>query len=278
MSAFMALVLTPVATVAHPQPPLALQFETVMHAGQGYGHNGDGCLLAQQELKANPVISHIWFDKPGSRLAQTNVQLRHPDPQPNLTFIGLFDEKPPTEIDIDDDAGKIRCETEPLPPTFCKNGSRVCPQTFGDFGSLNAFTSVLGMWYYNTSFFKKSSAEEVWQFEWTKLTRIPLKNGTIVAKNVTRNYTYTLDAAQRPDGTRPLRRFQWTQSIPLEPALPIHRDCFIFDYTTGYKAGPIDPARWKAPSGVVCQNGSTTSAAPFVERKTMMPRAFGPRE
>ena len=101
----------------------------------------------------------------------------------------------------------------------------------------------------------------MWQWSWTQATKIPV-NGTIVVMNVTRNYTYTLaDAASaRPDGTRPLFRFEWTQSIPLRPALPVHRDCFLFDYTLGYAPGPIDAARWLPPPGVTCQNGSLAAA------------------
>lgn len=184
-----------------------------------------------------------------------------------MTFVGLFDVKPPTEIDIEN----AWCETEPLPPTFCKNGSKVCPQTFGNFGfGLNAFTSVLGMWYYNTTLVASTPDAEDWQFEWVKPTRIPLKNGTVVTMNVTRNYTYTVSIAPQPDGSRPLLRYQWTQSIPLQPALPIHRDCFVFDYTTAYKAGPIDAARWKAPAGVTCSNGSSATASSLIRRKDLM--------
>ena len=254
------LLLAAARSAAHPQPQLTLQFSTSIHAAQGYGHDGDGCIIAEQQLKEAPVVSKVWFDKPGSRLAQTNPGWQRPDPRPNLTFIGLYDEKPPTEIDIEN----TWCETEPLPPGICKNGSKTCPPTFGDFGfGLNAFTSVLGMWYYNTTLLRRSPASEDWQLEWTLPTRIPLKNGTIVTLNVTRNYTYTVSTTPQPDGSRPLLRYQWTQSIPLEPALPVHRDCFIFDYQTAYKAGPIDAARWKAPPGVQCRNGSTSSASPF---------------
>ena len=71
------------------------------------------------------------------------------------------------------------CTTEPLPPTFCQNGSRVCPQTFGDFGSLNAFTSILGMFYYNTSLLAGPGAPpsppgtELWQWESVIATKVP---------------------------------------------------------------------------------------------------------
>merc|ERR1719201_3353347 len=78
-----------------------------------------------------------------------------------------------------------------------------------------------------------------------------------------RNDTYTLadTAHAHSDGTRPLHRFVWTQSIPLEPALPVHRDCFVFDYTTNYIPGPIDPGRWRPPPGVVCHNDSVASTS-----------------
>ena len=51
----------------------------------------------------------------------------------------------------------------------------------------------------------------------------------------------------------------WTQSIPLLPALPVHRDCFLFDYSHDYVPGPIDPARWLPPPGVKIQNGSVAA-------------------
>ena len=282
---FVLCTLSALAVASHTQPPLALQFEAKIHAAQGFGHDGDGCVLAERQLAQAPVVSQVWFDAPGKRLAQENTELRPIDPRPNLTVIGRFDDRPPTEIDVDVIGGKLWCETEPLPPSFCANGSRTCPPKFGDFGSLNAFTSiraklesprdrthsalvshhplpsaatgVLGMYYYNTSLFHSGVDSEVWQWEWVNPTLIPV-NGSVILMNVTRNFTYTVSTSRRADGTRPLLRFQWTQSIPLRPALPVHRDCFIFDYTTAYKAGPITSARFEGPAGVTCQNRSAS--------------------
>ena len=236
------------------QPTPTLQFQTTMHVAQGFGHDGDGCLIAAARLRSEPTVSRVWFDAPGKRLAQTNLELVRPDTQPNLTFVGLFASNPPTEIDINNARGQVECQTEPLPPGICRNGSRACAPTFGGWGSLNAFTSVLGMYYLNTSFLAHASDADLWQWEWVKPTLIKLKNGSVVTLNVTRNFTYWVSRRQLADGTRPLMRYQWTQSIPLRPALPVHRDCFIFDYSTGYVPGPIDPARWRAPPGITCQN------------------------
>mmetsp|Transcript_23419 Transcript_23419/g.61308 ORF Transcript_23419/g.61308 Transcript_23419/m.61308 type:complete len:295 (+) Transcript_23419:35-919(+) len=244
------------AAVPRRQPALALRFVAEMHIGEGYGHDGDGCELAEAQLADSPVISKVWFDAPGHRLAQTNPGLQHPDPNPDLTVIGLYDKTPPTEIDIDTVGGTVECQTEPLPPAICKNGSRTCVPSFGDFGSLNAFTSILGMFYYNTTLLERTGDTEVWQWESVIPTKIPV-NGSVAVFNVTRNYTYTLSAQPDPEGGgRRLLRFQWTQSIPLRPdtkAHPVHRDCFVFDYRTAYSAGPIPPSRWAGPTGVKCQ-------------------------
>ena len=250
------------AAPAHPQPPLTLQFSTTMRVAQGWGHDGDGCLAAEAALAKSPVISRIWFDKPGQRLAQTNPGLRLPDPTPNLTVIGLYATTPPTELDLDTRTYGPICDTEPLPDVYCNNGSRTCPPVFGDFGfgHLNALTSVLGSNYYNTTLLTKQKGADIWQCSWTNPTEV-LVNGTIKVINITRNYSYTLAnaASARPDGTRPLHRFVWTQSIPLLPALPVHRDCFLFDYSQDYVPGAIDPARWLPPPGVKCQNGSVAA-------------------
>ena len=192
--------------------------------------------------------------------------MRRPNPQPNLTVIGLYAVVPPTEYVLDVRTYGPICDTEPLPDKYCANGSRTCPPVFGDFGfgHLNALTSVLGSNYYNTTLLESRPKQgvEVWQWEWTLPTKIPV-NGSIHIMNVTRNYTYTLadTAHAHSDGTRPLHRFVWTQSIPLEPALPVHRDCFVFDYTTNYIPGPIDPGRWGPPPGVVCHNDSVASTS-----------------
>ena len=105
----------PDARQRHAQPPLVLEFFSEMHIGQGYGHDGDGCVLAAFALQSSPVVSEVWFDAPGSRLAQTNTQLEHVDPYPNLTVIGRFDEAPPTEIDINVVDGKLECQVRAAP-------------------------------------------------------------------------------------------------------------------------------------------------------------------
>ena len=256
----------PTAPPSHTQPTLTLQFATEIHAGQGYGHDGDGCLLAQAAMADAPVVQRVWFDKPGRRLALTNPGMARPNPDPNLTVVLRFDEAPPTELDLDVRTYGPICDAEPLPPAFCKNGSQTCPPTFGDFGfgNLNALTSVLGSNYYATSFLEAlpEQGAEVWQWEWVKPTRINV-NGSLITYNITRNYTYTIaDAAHAAaDGSRPVRSFYWTQSIPLRPVLPVHRDCFLFDYRTRYTPGPIDPARWEPAPGVACQNRTSSSSS-----------------
>jgi hypothetical protein len=240
------------AVLAIARPDLTLQFVAEMHDAQGYGHSGDGCLLAEAALKdaSSHAVSTVWFDAPGKRLAQTNPGLGRPDPEPGRTVVGLYDEDPPTELDLEQKTYGTHCFTEPFPPTFCANGSQVCPPTFGHFGhDLSAFTSIMGMYYLNTSLLESTATADVWQWEYVNPTLMP--NGSHI--NVTRNYTYTVSKTPAVDGTRPLLRFQWTQSIPLLPALPVHRDCFIFDYSANYTAGAIDPARWHAPPGVTCE-------------------------
>jgi len=178
---------------AHSQPDLTLQFYAEIHASNGYGHDGDGCVPAEQQLVETPTISKVWFDQPGQRLAQTNPDLWAPgyDPQPNLTVVGLFADDPPTELDLDPTAPDA-CYTEPLPPGFCPNGTAACPASFGDFGfgNLNALTSILGSNYYNTSLVDGGGPDEdLWRWVWTEEQLVPLENGTVVEKNITRNYT-----------------------------------------------------------------------------------------
>lgn len=149
------LMMLPLAS-SHSQPALTLQFTTELHVAQGFGHDGDGCVIAEANLRDKPIKSDIWFDTPGQRLAQTNLRLMPVDPNPNLTIIGRFADKPPTEIDTNVVGGQPECQTEAIPPAYCRNGSKVCPPVFGDFGSLNAFTSVLGMNYPNTTLLRQT--------------------------------------------------------------------------------------------------------------------------
>jgi len=256
---FVIIVLMYVAS-ATERPKLTLTFSTSMRVSQGYGHDGDGCDVAEANMQYNrTAVSQVWFDDSGQRLAQSNPSLAR-GAHSNLTCIGLYKMHPPTEVDLLADVsapGGFQCHTEALPKSYCNNGSRICPPAFGTFGDLfSPFTSILGDYYLNTSLLAHSTEADVWQWEWTQPTLMP--NGTYI--NVTRNFTYTVSNTPTADGTRPLLRFQWTQSIPLQPAVPIHRDCFIFDYTDQYKAGPIDPSRWQVPKGVKCSPGPARSA------------------
>jgi len=110
----------------------------------------------------------VWFDNSGKRLAQTNLGLARVDPHPNLTSIGLYlDLNGPTEIDLTADPtspGGFQCQTEALPPSYCRNGSRTCPPEFGSFGHMfTPFTDILGDYYLNTSFLAKTDGAELWQ-------------------------------------------------------------------------------------------------------------------
>eukprot|EP00466_Bigelowiella_natans_P005536 jgi/Bigna1/80828/fgenesh1_pg.74_\ len=236
------------------RPDATLQFSTYMRVGEGYGHDGDGCIAAYEMLETAPVISKVWFDAKNKRLAQSNTGLAKVDPTPNTTHLALFEEDPPTEVDLTearDAPGGFACTSEPLPPSICANGSRVCPPRFGNWGDFDSmFTGILGMFYENTTLLKKNQQNETWQ--WSSVELTPMPNGTRL--NVTRNYTYILSATAQPDKTKPILRFQWTQSIPLRPAIPIHRDCFVFDYSLNYIPGPSKPSRWEVPSGVKCFN------------------------
>lgn len=241
------------------RPKLTLSFSTTMRAGQGYGHDGDGCILAHAEVdswnKEPQAVSRIWFDAPGKRLAQSNPRLER-TPTANVTAIGRWDLPTPTEWGLTTvGGGDVLCTTAPIPSVACRNGSVTCPPSFGTWGSLDPFTGVLGMNYPNTSLLAGASTSkaDVWQWSWVQLTRIPV-NGSIKLMNVTRNYTYTVAKHASPDGSRPLLRFQWTQSIPLQPALPVHRDCFVFDYSKDYVAGAPDSA-FAPPAGVMCTPG-----------------------
>ena len=67
-----------------------------MHIGQGYGHDGDGCTIAEQMLLESPVVSEVWFDKPNQRLAQKNPNLYRAGWTPRLH---PFDGASPTRVE-----------------------------------------------------------------------------------------------------------------------------------------------------------------------------------
>ena len=168
-------------------PAMTLTFAATMHIAGGYGHDGDGCVAAETALEATPTISRIWFDAANERLAQTNPDLERPDPRPNTTFVGLFEDTPPTAIAVTDNgAGHVQCETEPLPKGFCPNGTRACPPDFGTWGTvLTPFAAVLGTFYPNTTLLSETADADLWQY--TSVTNTKMPNGTYI--DVTRNYT-----------------------------------------------------------------------------------------
>jgi len=86
-----------------------------------------------------------------------------------------------------------------------------------------------------------------------------MSNGSTI--DVTRNYTYFVGAEKGSDGTQQLLRYQWTQSIPMEAALPVHRDCFIFDYQTKYRRGPFDVSTFEPPAGEKCSASPVSRAS-----------------
>lgn len=81
---------------------------------------------------------------------------------------------------------------------------------------------------------------------------------------VTRNYTWLLSSTKLADGSQPLVQHWYTQSIPLEPALPIHRSRAIIDFSTGYWAGPMDDAAFLPPPDVHCTPSARSAAGAAV--------------
>lgn len=222
--------------------------------GQARAAVGPSSTLAPDSPLPADSACRVWFDFAKQRLAQTNPGLARPPD--GSAVIGLFEQDPPVEYSLEQPlaGGPITCTERPVPDARCSNGSLVCPPTFGNWGQIGtAFTSILGVFYLNTSLLPGASTPfvDLWQWSWTLPTLMP--NGTYI--NVTRNYTYHV--GRRPDalGRRPLLRYTQTQSIPLRPASPIHRDCFIFDYRTNYTFGPPSDARFKPPAGVTCRPG-----------------------
>ena len=226
------------------------------------------------------------FDAHKGRLRQNNARLER-TPAQNLTNIGRWDLPTPQEWDLTEaPGGGVSCATEPLPPVMCANGSLPpsCPPRFGGWGGLNPFTSIVGMWYPNTSKLDGGSTDtyDTYQFEDVKrtlllnsacgtsactmkhcsacnknegrpCTKCPCKN-CVVEANITRNYTYYVAKKPQADGTHPMTRYMWTQSMPFTAsgASPgIGRDCFIFDWSQDWTADVRDHD-FAPPPGVKC--------------------------
>ena len=151
------------ATAAAPPSPTLL-FKTTIRIAEafstspGTGPTRDGCLAAEARL-TNPVKSQVVFDGVTGRMRQTNANLVR-TPTANNTSIGNWHLKTPTEWDLQSVGdGPMTCFTEPLPNSTCQDGTNTCPPKFGTWGGLNAFTSVLGMWYPNTTLVNIASEE-----------------------------------------------------------------------------------------------------------------------
>ena len=156
------------ATVAPPSPTLI--FGTTIRVAEAYststgsGPLRDGCLAANARLLANPVISDVVFDGVTGRLRQRNAKLARA-PTTNMTSIGNWHMNTPREWDIQSGgsgSGKETCFTELLPDSVCPNGTKACPPTFGTWYGLNAFTSILGMWYPNTTLIPEESTGSIY--------------------------------------------------------------------------------------------------------------------
>jgi hypothetical protein len=199
------------SAVSAVRPPLTTTFSATQQIGQGFGHDGDGCILAESAVQSDPVQSKVWFDAKNTRIAQTNGALVRVDPDPSRVLIGRYDQSPPMEYQLENKTYGTQCLKQTIPPVYCQNGSKTCPPYFGAFGNdLSPFTAILGMYYLNTTLLDSTAEADLWQWESVIPTKVP--NGTkIQVMNITRNYTYTVSKKVEGDGTRPLLRFQWTQ-------------------------------------------------------------------
>ena len=149
-----------------------------------------------------------------------------------------------------------------------------CPGNFENHScvpSFAAFTSTLPYTdnyerYVNTTYLDEDESSERWQWIAVQSTLLPngttppgcslgskgCKEGPIVHVNITRNYTFTIGKeAVDESGRRPMLRYEWTQGMPFT-ANARARDCFVFDYSLGYTAGPdaVPPERFAPPGGV----------------------------
>lgn len=277
---------------AHQPPEPTLTFGTTIRIAEAYSvspgaDNGDGCLAAEARLRSgnNTAVSKVVFDAFRGRLRQSNAALDR-NPTQTVTNIGKWGLPTPQEWDVTTGAdGSVSCTTEPLPPVMCPNGTLPpsCPPKFGSWGGLNPFTSILGMWYPNTTKVTGglSASYDTYLLVDVKRTLLPndgcgtsactmqhcsgcMHDGRactqcpcdncIMEVNVTRNYTYNVAKTPQADGSHQLIRYQWTQGIPLTAsgASPgVGRDCFIFDWSQDWTADVQDSA-FAPPPGVKC--------------------------
>jgi hypothetical protein len=63
------------------RPVPTLKFRTTIRAANGFGHDGDGCLLAEAALQSAPIVSQLAFDAEKGRLRQSNPKLVRRTPQ-----------------------------------------------------------------------------------------------------------------------------------------------------------------------------------------------------
>ena len=275
------------------RPRPSLVFGTTIRIAEAYadspeaGASRDGCLAAEMLLKKAPVVSKVVFDAARGRLRQTNSGLQR-NPTQNITNIGRWDLPVPQEWDLLTTAGgDVSCETEPLPKVLCPNGTLPpsCPPKFGSWGALNPFTSIVGMWYPNTTKLEggSTSVYDTYQFEDTQRTLLPDDpcgqpsvctmercggctnhdgslctscpcKGCLVKVNVTRNYTYVVKKKPQADGTHQMLRYQFTQAIPLTKngtSPGKGRDCFIFDWSKDWRDKVTDED-FEPPMDVKC--------------------------
>ena len=182
-------------------------------------------------------MSKVVFDAFRGRLRQSNAALDR-NPTQTVTNIGKWGLPTPQEWDVTTGAdGSVSCTTEPLPPVMCPNGTLPpsCPPKFGSWGGLNPFTSILGMWYPNTTKVTGglSASYDTYLLVDVKRTLLPndgcgtsactmqhcsgcMHDGRactqcpcdncIMEVNVTRNYTYNVAKTPQADGSHQLIR------------------------------------------------------------------------
>lgn len=274
-------------SLAPPTPTLV--FGTTIRVAEAYASSpgavgGDGCLAAEERLQSGNIpVSKVVFDGEKGRLRQSNIRLEV-KPAQNITSIGRWDISAPREWDLTTSDGSVTCNTELLPKVMCPNGTLPpsCNPSFGTWGALNPFTSVLGMWYPNTTKADELSTSSIYRFIDVKPTLIPNEacgtaactmrdcskcvgeDGKVCTKcpclkcveklNITRNYTYTVATKPQADGTHQLIRYQWTQGIPLRrngSSPGIGRDCFIFDWSQDWTS-KVHDNDFAPPPGLKC--------------------------